>query len=437
MNPYESTRSMQKIQGIRGMNDCLPDQSKQWLFLEALLRLCMKRHGYQHIRMPVVEQKNLFVRSVGDVTDIVEKEMYHFTDHLNGDELVLRPEGTASCVRSVIQHNLLYHAAPRLWYMGPMFRHERPQKGRYRQFHQLGVEAFGRDDPIVEAEQIAMLSDLWGMLALKDLRLEINTIGDVQEREHYKKDLISYFEKHLEVLDQDSKNRLYKNPLRILDSKNSEMRALIEQAPKMHSYFGEATLRHHAKWKSYLDALNISYVENPYLVRGLDYYNRSVFEWVSDHLGAQGTVVAGGRYDGLVEHLGGASTPAVGFALGIERLLLEIEAQNPSLLDVKDAPDVYLIHHGEGTSIYALALATRLRQEGFSVFVHGQESQSFKSQMKKADQSGANIVGIIGEDELKKNLVVLKSLSDGSQQTCSWDDFINELKRMHHYGIES
>lgn len=406
----------EKIQAIRGMNDILPDTSHQWLFFEHTVREWLKDYGYKNIRTPIVEDTRLFVRSIGEATDIVEKEMYTFTDSLNGDSLTLRPEGTASCLRAALQHNLLYKQTQRLWYIGPMFRHERPQKGRYRQFHQIGAEALGFSGPDVDAEIVIMLADLWQRLRLTPyLQLQINTLGSSEERAAHRQALIAYLEQHQDALDEDGKRRLYTNPLRVLDSKTPSMQAICEQAPRLLDYLGDASRQHYDEWRQMIRDANIPYVENPRLVRGLDYYNLSVFEWVTQELGAQGTVCGGGRYDGLIEQLGGQATPAVGFAMGVERLMLLLGEKN--LLPAADVPDWFVIHQGEGTARYALRVAQQLRQAGLRVVQHMGEA-SFKSQMKKADASGAYGAVIIGANEVTENNVVLKPLHGGlAQQT--------------------
>ncbi|TCP10818.1 histidyl-tRNA synthetase [Crenobacter luteus] len=404
----------QKIQAIRGMNDILPGQSQQWEYLESQVRRLLADYGYQNIRTPIVEDTRLFVRSIGEATDIVEKEMYTFTDALNGDSLTLRPEGTAACLRAVIEHNLLYNTTQRLWYAGPMFRHERPQKGRYRQFHQIGIEALGFAGPDIDAELIAMTADLWRRLGLSDsVKLQINTLGNKEERAAHRAELIRYLEGFQDILDEDGKRRLYTNPLRVLDTKNPALQAMCEGAPRLIDYLGEASLKHYQDWKAMLDALGVAYEENPRLVRGLDYYNLTVFEWVTTELGAQGTVCAGGRYDGLIEELGGKAAPAVGLAMGVERLLLLL--QDKGLLPEAAGPDVYLVQQGEGAPRYALLLAGALRAAGVSVVQHCGEA-SFKSQMKKADASGAMCAVIVGENEIAAGQAVVKPLRGAGEQ---------------------
>jgi histidyl-tRNA synthetase len=401
------------LQAIRGMNDILPDDAELWEAFEELVRDWLAAYGYRPIRMPLVEPTPLFARAIGEVTDIVEKEMYSFTDSLNGEQLTLRPEGTASCVRAVLQHNLLYDAPRRLWYMGPMFRHERPQKGRYRQFHQVGVEAMGFAGPDVDAEQIMMCQRLWDDLGLDHIKLEINSLGQPEERTRHRTDLIAYLTGHQDALDEEAKRRLHTNPLRILDSKNPAMQALVEGAPKLIDYLGAESLAHFEGVQQLLKDVGLPYRINPRLVRGLDYYNLTVFEWVTDRLGAQGTVCAGGRYDGLVAQLGGKSQPACGFAMGIERLLALWQEQGHR--HEKPAPDIYVVHQGEAALRFAFRVAEGLRDAGFAVLLHG-GGGSFKSQMKRADASGAPLAAIIGDDEAAANEVTLKPLREAAEQ---------------------
>jgi histidyl-tRNA synthetase len=363
--------------------------------------------------MPLVEATPLFARAIGAVTDIVEKEMYSFEDALNGEKLTLRPEGTASCVRAVLQHNMLYEGPKRLWYQGPMFRHERPQKGRYRQFHQIGVEALGFAGPDIDAEQILMTARLWDDLGLEGIRLEINSLGSVEERQQHRAALITYFEQHADQLDADAQRRLHSNPLRILDTKNPAMQDLVEAAPKLMDYLGEASLKHFNGVQAILKDAGIHARVNPRLVRGLDYYNLTVFEWVTDQLGAQGTVCAGGRYDGLVEQLGGKPAPACGFAMGVERLLALWRDQGNEATAV--APDVYLVAQGEAAERFAFRVAETLRDNGLDV-LHHCGGGSFKSQMKRADGSGAALAIIIGDDEASAGEVTLKPLRDAVAQ---------------------
>ena len=396
-----------RLQAVRGMNDILPDEAESWEWLEEVLRGWLKSYGYRPIRMPIVEPTPLFKRAIGEVTDIVEKEMYSFVDSLNGEPLTLRPEGTAGCVRAVIQHNVAAERPQRLYYMGQMFRHERPQKGRYRQFHQVGVEAFGFAGPDVDAEQILMGARLWQDLGLDNIRLELNSLGQPEERAAHRAALIAYFEAHQDQLDEDALRRLHSNPLRILDTKNQDMQALVTNAPRLMDYLGAESLAHFERVQALVRHAGISFTINPRLVRGLDYYNLTVFEWVTDALGAQGTVCAGGRYDGLVEQLGGKPTPACGFALGVERLLALL--QDADSLPRAEAPDVYLIHQGEAAGDLAIRVAESLRDTGLDVVYHC-GGGSFKSQMKRADHSGAPLAVIIGDDEVTKGEVTVKAM---------------------------
>lgn len=396
-----------RLQAVRGMNDILPDEAESWEWLEEVLRVWLKSYGYRPIRMPIVEPTSLFKRAIGEVTDIVEKEMYSFVDSLNGEALTLRPEGTAGCVRAVIQHNVAAERPQRLYYTGQMFRHERPQKGRYRQFHQVGVEAFGFAGPDVDAEQILMGARLWQDLGLDNIRLEINSLGQPEERAAHRAALIEYFEAHREQLDEDAQRRLHSNPLRILDTKNPAMQELVSEAPRLIDYLGAESLAHFERVQALVRHAGISFTVNPRLVRGLDYYNLTVFEWVTDALGAQGTVCAGGRYDGLVEQLGGKPTPACGFALGVERLLALL--QNADALPQAEAPDVYLIHQGDAAADLGIRVAESLRDTGLDVMYHC-GGGSFKSQMKRADHSGAPLAVIIGDDEVAKGEVTVKAM---------------------------
>jgi histidyl-tRNA synthetase len=417
----------QTIQGIRGMNDVLPQEMLQWQFFERVTREWLAAYGYKQVRMPIVESTHLFVRSVGEHTDIVEKEMYAFEDSLNGDKLTLRPEGTAGCVRACIEHGLLYNQTQRLWYMGPMFRHERPQKGRLRQFNQLGVEAFGFATPDVDAEVILMLADLWPRLGLTGLTLELNSLGDSAERAAHRAELIKYLEGYVDLLDEDSRRRLYTNPLRVLDTKNPALQEMAENAPRLADFLGEESKTHFEGVKALLDDAGIAYVINPRLVRGLDYYNRTVFEWTTTELGAQGTVAAGGRYDGLVEQLGGKPCPAVGFGMGIERVLLLLEAQN--IVAPSVSPDVYVVSQGESAARYAFAAARQMRDQGLNVIYHA-GGGSFKSQFKKADQSGARFALIVGEGEMDAKTVNIKVLTgdrQGEQQTVAQDQLVSVI----------
>ncbi|MBS0336893.1 MAG: histidine--tRNA ligase [Proteobacteria bacterium] len=395
------------LQAIRGMNDVLPDEAAGWLAFEEIVRDCMHRYGYRNIRTPLLEQTGLFRRAIGEVTDIVEKEMYTFTDELNGEQLTLRPEATASTVRAAIEHSLTYNGPVRLWYAGPMYRHERPQKGRYRQFHQFGAEALGFAGPDLDAELIVMCAALWKTLGLGDVRLELNSIGSQEERARHRVELIRFLETKVEALDGDAKRRMHSNPLRVLDSKNPVVQEATKDAPVLMDFLGEASLAHFDGVKKLLGAAGIGFSVNPRLVRGLDYYNLTVFEWITDKLGAQGTVCAGGRYDGLFEQIGGKPTPAVGFAAGIERLIALW--QDAGRVPAPHAPQAYLIHQGEGALEYALLAAEALRAAGHAVVQHG-GGGSFKSQMKKADASGAPIALIVGEDEVRAGELTLKYL---------------------------
>jgi histidyl-tRNA synthetase len=406
----------QTLQAIRGMNDILPNEAERWEAFEALVRDWLAAYGYRPIRMPLVEPTPLFARAIGAVTDIVEKEMYSFTDTLNGEQLTLRPEGTASCVRAVLQHNLLYDGPKRLWYMGPMFRHERPQKGRYRQFHQVGVEALGLPGPDIDAEQIIMCARLWDDLGLNadgNIKLEINSLGQAEERAQHRTALIAYLETHAEQLDAEARRRLHANPLRILDTKNPAMQSLVEGAPQLIDYLGEDSLKHFEGVQQLLKDAVVPYRINPRLVRGLDYYNHTVFEWVTEQLGAQGTVCAGGRYDGLVAQLGGKAAPACGFAMGIERLLALLEAQGGAI--EAPAPDAYVVHQGVAAERLAFRAAELLRGNGFTVLMH-MGGGSFKSQFKRADASGAQLALVIGDDEAAANAVTLKPLREEAEQ---------------------
>lgn len=396
------------------MNDILPDEAETWEHFEEIVRDWLRSYGYRPIRTPIVEHTPLFKRAIGEVTDIVEKEMYSFEDALNGEHLTLRPEGTAACVRAVLQHNLLFSTPQRLYYSGPMFRHERPQKGRYRQFHQIGVESLGFAGPDIDAEQILMCARLWDDLGLEDLRLEVNCLGQSDERARHRAELISYFEKHHSELDEDSQRRLQSNPLRILDTKNPAMQALVEGAPKLIDFLSDESRAHFDGVRAILNEAGIPHRVNPRLVRGLDYYNLTVFEWVTDKLGAQGTVCAGGRYDGLIAQLGGKGAPACGFAMGIERLLALWE--EAGFKPERPTPDIYVVHQGAAAQLQAFTVAERLRGEGLAVVTHC-GGGSFKSQMKKADASGAQLAIIIGDNEVASGEVAVKQLRDGGQQT--------------------
>ncbi len=403
----------EKILGVKGMNDILPDDAPLWELFENTVQSVLRSYGYQQIRTPIVEPTALFARGLGEVTDIVEKEMYSFTDSMNGDLLTLRPECTAGVVRAALEHNLTYDGPKRLWYTGPMFRHERPQRGRYRQFHQVGAEAIGFSGPDIDAELIMMCQRLWDDLGLSDIRLEINSIGDAAERNHHRADLIAYFEQHADLLDAEAKRRLHSNPLRILDTKNPAMQELVNNAPKLLDYLGEESRAHFEGVQRFLRHNNVPFTVNPRLVRGMDYYNRTVFEWVTDQLGSQGTVCGGGRYDPLVEIFGGKPTPAVGFAMGVERLLELLKASSDTF--TRSQCDVYLVHQGEAAQMQAFVLSERIRDAGLDVVLHcaaAGGAGSFKSQMKRADASGAAFAVILGDDEIANGAATVKHLRD-------------------------
>jgi histidyl-tRNA synthetase len=415
------------IQAIRGMHDVLPHQTPVWQLIEREVGAVLAAYGYREIRMPILEMTELFKRSIGEVTDIVEKEMYSFEDR-NGDSLSLRPEGTAGCVRAAMEHGLLHNQTQRLWYQGPMFRHERPQKGRYRQFHQIGVEAFGLAGPDIDAELILITARIWQALGIPDLQLQLNTLGTPAERTAYREHLVAYFQQHLALLDEDSRRRLHSNPLRILDSKNPAMRALLDGAPVLTDHLGAESQAHLTFVCQVLDRAGVAYVLNPRLVRGLDYYSRTVFEWVTDRLGAQGTVCAGGRYDGLVEQLGGRPVPAVGFAMGLERLVAVLEELRPEAA-AQDA-DVYLVLLGEAALREGLVLAEKLRSAlpGVSIVAHC-GGGGMKAQFKRADRSGARYAVLLGDDEIAADSVVLKSLrSDEQQAVLAQERLLPELR---------
>jgi len=425
------SKKLEKIVGVKGMNDILPADASLWELFENTAQSVLKSYGFQQIRTPIVEPTALFARGLGEVTDIVEKEMYSFTDSMNGDQLTLRPESTACVVRAALEHNLTYDGPKRLWYAGPMFRHERPQRGRYRQFHQVGAEALGFGGPDIDAELIMLCRRLWDDLGLPDIRLELNSIGDAAERNRHRVDLIAYFEQHRELLDTDAQRRLHSNPLRILDSKNPAMQQMIDAAPRLLDYLGEESRAHFEGVQKILRHNNIPFSINPRLVRGMDYYNRTVFEWVTDRLGAQGTVCGGGRYDPLVEMFGGKPTPACGFAMGVERVL-ELMRANGEQTSPNQC-DVYLVHQGEEAQLQAFVLAERLRDAGLDVVLHcasANAAGSFKSQMKRADASGAAFAVILGEDEIKAGTAAVKTLrvSDGAQQTTvAFDAVVDHL----------
>lgn len=405
-----------KLTAVKGMNDILPPDSARWEALEAAVRQVMRLHAYRNIRTPIVEPTALFVRGLGEVTDIVEKEMYSFEDRLNGEQLTLRPESTAGVVRAVVEHNLLYEGGKRLYYMGPMFRHERPQRGRYRQFHQIGAEALGFGGPEVDAELILLACALWQQLGLRDIRLELNSLGQPPERLQHRAALIAYFEQHADQLDEDAKRRLHGNPLRILDSKNPAMKTLNDAAPKLLDFLGQQSLAHFNSVKAILDANGVAYTINPRLVRGMDYYNLTVFEFITDQLGSQGTVCGGGRYDYLIEQIGGKPAPAVGWALGVERVLELLKEQGA--FSMETAPDVYAIVPETSALPTVLPVLQSLRGMGVSVQMHSPANSndgmgSMKSQFKKADSSGASFALVFGPAELAQGQVTVKSLRDG------------------------
>ncbi|WP_235041343.1 histidine--tRNA ligase [Vreelandella profundi] len=427
-----SKTGVKKIQAIRGMNDLLPSDSPRWQFFETKVRQLMLRYGFNEIRTPIVEQTALFARSIGEVTDIVEKEMYTFDDR-NSESLTLRPEGTASCVRAAMEHGLLYNQTQRLWYQGPMFRYERPQKGRYRQFHQIGVETFGFDGPDIDAEVILLSARLWQELGLMEhVTLELNSLGSSEARAAYRDTLVAYFEQHSDLLDEDSLRRLTSNPLRILDSKNPAMADMLDAAPQLMDHLDTESREHFEQLTKILEAAGIPYVINPRLVRGLDYYCRTVFEWTTTALGSQGTVCAGGRYDGLVEQLGGKPTPAVGFAMGIERLILLLETLQLIPDDALGGCDAFLLPMDDNATLAAITLAEQLRSElpTLRLQLHC-GGGSFKSRMKKADKSNATMAILLGEDEIAEQSATLKFLRDDREQqrasTATLGDTLREL----------
>jgi histidyl-tRNA synthetase len=431
MTSQEMSQEKQtKITGVRGMNDMLPTEAPLWAHLEQSIQGLVRAYGYQQIRTPIVEQTALFKRGIGEVTDIVEKEMYSFEDSLNGEQLTLRPEGTAAAVRAVIEHNLLYEGPKRLWYTGPMFRHERPQRGRYRQFHQLGIEALGFAGPDIDAEIILMCQRLWDDLGLFGIKLELNSLGQAHERAAHREALIEHFKKHEAELDEDAKRRLHTNPLRILDSKNPAMKPIVESAPQLLSYLGEESLKHFEGVQKLLKANNLPFTINPRLVRGLDYYNLTVFEWVTDQLGSQGTVAGGGRYDPLIAQMGGKPAPACGWAMGMERVIELMKEQNLTA-DLDAGCDVYVLHQAGDTLEPAMVAAERFRSAGIEVVLHCSPdggAASFKSQMKKADGSGAAYAIIIGPDELAAGQAQLKDLRrDGQQMTVALDGLVDAV----------
>ncbi len=416
------------IQAIRGMNDCSPTESPLWQWIEGQVRQILSSYGYSEVRMPIVESTPLFARAIGEVTDVVSKEMYTFWD--NDEQLTLRPEGTAGCVRAAIEHGWIYNNEQRLWYMGPMFRHERPQKGRYRQFHQAGVEVFGIATPEIDAELIIFTARLWKALGIdQHVSLQLNSIGSLEARANYRSALVAFLENHQDLMSEEEKERLVKNPLRILDTKNQALQDVLDGAPKLLDYLDDESREHFAQLCGLLDAVGIQYEINPKLVRGLDYYNKTVFEWVTSALGAQGTVCGGGRYDGLVEQLGGHATSGVGFAMGLERLVLLVQEVNKSI-PVKSAVDIYVVYQGEGTTLAAFQLAEKLRSElpHLSTMLHC-SGGNFKKQFKRADKSGATLALVLGESEVQNNQVVVKHLLGvAEQQTIDVANVIEHVK---------
>jgi histidyl-tRNA synthetase len=424
------TQAFQKIAAVRGMNDVLPGEGTRWEQFEEIVREWLRSYGYRNVRMPILEHTRLFTRGIGEVTDIVEKEMYTFTDGLNGDSLTMRPEMTAGVVRAAVEHNLLYDRPQRVYSIGPAFRHERPQRGRYRQFHQIDVEALGFAGPDIDAELIIMLSRLWKRLGLTDVRLELNSLGQPAERAAHRAALIAHLEQHRDVLDEDGQRRLYSNPLRVLDTKNPAMQAMADSAPRLFDFLGEESRAHFDGLCQLLADAGIEYRLNPRLVRGLDYYNSTVFEWVTDRLGAQGTVCGGGRYDGLIELLGGKPAPAIGFAIGMERLL-DLCEQTASIAIPAEC-EVYVVHQGPEAQRMAARVGEQLRDAGFSVIVHA-GSASFKSQFKRADASGARVAVILGADEVASQTASVKYLradagGEASQQQIALDRLADVLK---------
>lgn len=426
----------EKITAVKGMNDITAQTSAHWEWLEEQLRTLMLRYGYRNLRTPIVEPTALFVRGLGEVTDIVEKEMYSFTDRLNGEELTLRPENTAGVVRAAVEHALIYDGGKRLYYMGPMFRHERPQRGRYRQFHQFGAEALGFSGPDVDAELILMACDLWQLLGLKGIALELNSLGQPVERLAHRQALIEHLSKHQDLLDEEARRRLHSNPLRILDTKNPAMQAVVEAAPRLMDYLGEASLAHFNGLRAILDAHGVSYRINPRLVRGMDYYNLSVFEFVTTELGSQGTVCAGGRYDGLFEQIGGKAAPAVGWALGMERILELLKSQ--ACLPADPVPDAYAVVPDAASMPQVMTVLRELRAMGVNVQMHAAGPQgmgSMKSQFKKADASGARVALIFGADELAQGQVAIKSLRAPEGQSASAQT-LQELAALTQWGAD-
>ncbi|WP_338804778.1 histidine--tRNA ligase [Xenorhabdus griffiniae] len=419
------------IPAIRGMNDCLPAETAIWQRVESTVKRVLSGYGFSEIRTPIVEQTPLFKRAIGEVTDVVEKEMYTFDDR-NGESLTLRPENTAGCVRAGIQHGLLYNQEQRLWYIGPMFRYERPQKGRYRQFHQLGAEVFGLQGPDIDAELILMTARWWRELGIADhVTLELNSIGSLEARANYREALVAFLEQHKEKLDEDCRRRMYTNPLRVLDSKNPEIQQLLNDAPELFDYLDSESKEHFDGLCQLLDSAGIKYRINQRLVRGLDYYNRTVFEWVTSALGAQGTVCAGGRYDGLVEQLGGKATPAVGFAMGMERMVLLVQEVNPDFVADLAVADVYFSSFGEGSQQAALILAEKIRDQLPELRLmtnHG--GGNFKKQLTRASKHGAKVALILGEDEIQAGNITVKDLRNGEQETLSQQAVVARLSEL-------
>ena len=423
---------VKKFQTLKGFYDVLPEKQDLWRFFEEKSLFILDQYNYKEIGLPLVELTNLFIESVGNHTDIVEKEMYSWEDHLNKDKLTLRPEGTAGCVRAIVENNLTYNGPVKLFYRGAMFRHENVQKGRQRQFHQIGAEVFGFDKPDSDAEQILLLARLWDQLGLKNINLELNTIGDPDDRVVYREKLIKYFEKNKEILDEDALRRLHENPLRIFDSKNPKMQSMLDSAPKLIDHLSNKAKEHFDELCNILKDHNLEFTINTRLVRGLDYYNRTVFEWVSNDLGSQGAIAAGGRYDYLVEKIGGNSTPACGFAIGVERIILLLEnlnIKNDSIL-----PDVYIVNLGDKAQSFAFKIAEKLRNESLKVDLN-LEGSSFKSQMKKADKSGAKIALIIGDQEVEKKIIQVKLIRDsGLQESIEVDKLCSYIKDNINFG---
>ncbi|HHH3216648.1 TPA: histidine--tRNA ligase [Morganella morganii] len=421
-----------KIQSVRGMNDYLPADTAVWQRIENTLKRILTSYGISEIRTPIVEHTPLFQRAIGEVTDVVEKEMYSFQDREENVSLTLRPEGTAGCVRAGIEKGLLYNQEQRLWYIGPMFRHERPQKGRYRQFHQLGAEVFGLSGPDIDAELIMMTARWWRELGIAEhVTLELNSIGSLQARANYREALVAFLEQHKDKLDEDCKRRMYTNPLRVLDSKDRVVQELLNDAPALFDYLDEESKAHFDGLCAILDAAGIQYRINQRLVRGLDYYNRTVFEWVTTALGSQGTVCAGGRYDGLVEQLGGHNTPAVGFAMGLERMVLLVQSVNPDFVSETAVTDIYLASFGEGSQVAAMMLAEQIRDSLPDVrIMTNYGGGNFKRQLSRADKNGARIALILGEDEIANGTVTVKELATGEQQTLAQSELSARLSEL-------